>query len=155
MRFPLLLLGVVGALWLACASDPPEIEVGAGGEGGDSGPDHFVDEEGVCRSKRPLDDHLHLGCPPSFEEAKALDRCGAAVCIGACGRWLAYQDACTPSLGCSYDPDSGALVGGVLGGDDTDYCDRSSAEFIFADGHHGCSFDPDEVDPSCPFVAAP
>lgn len=153
---------LVAIFGLACVSE----DVGGGGgvaKGGSSGTggtgglggwevDEYLDEEDVCRATRPLEFYEYLGCPPTFEEAQDFDRGGLVTCIGTCGRWLSVQDISTPSMGCSYDPETGVLVGGVFGSDTADYCDRTSLKFVFGDGHHGCTFDAEEVDPECPFI---
>lgn len=115
----------------SCTQEP-----GDGGSGG-SKPDQFVDQHGICRSNR---DYQSLGCAPTFDLALAAPpRCGP-VCAGSCGDWLVLQDSCTPSLGCTYDPLSRALVGVVWGDDIPSNCGENSYDVTYGDGYSRCHF---------------
>lgn len=116
------------------------------GDGGSGGVDQFVDAQGICRS---AGDFAQLGCAQTYDLALATDRCGSARCAGTCGGWLVVQDACTPSLGCTYDPLSRALVGVVWGDDASDHCDQTSHDVTYGDGYHGCHFTDLIVDEAC------
>lgn len=125
---------------------------GVGGTGGEAGtggtvPGEYMDA-GVCRSTA---DFTTLGCPPTFDEALGLERCGGTPqCGGTCGQWLAVQDTCTPSLGCTYDPATRALVGAVFGSDTHDFCGLQSRDVVYGDGHHDCRFTDLVLDQDCP-----
>lgn len=130
---------IVGSLRQGCG-------VGEGGSGGDSG--EYVDEKGVCRGQG---DFQALGCPATYELALVEERCGGTgpACGGNCGKWLVVQDSCTPSLGCTYDPASRALVGVVYGDDVREHCDGTSYEVTYGDGYHGCAFQDLVLDREC------
>jgi hypothetical protein len=127
---------------------------GSGGSGGsDANPVQFIDDEGICRSTE--DFHGATVCPATYDEALTLQfvRCGGSpVCAGMCGRWLAAEDFCTFSPGCSYDPDTRELVGVVLRSDTHDYCEFASRDLVLGDGHHDCTYDRLDVDQDCPLV---
>lgn len=120
-----------------------------GGFGGGPGPDgQYRDEEGICRSDG---DFLELGCAATFDLALAGPHpCGTAgICAGTCGEWLVVHHACTPSLGCTYDPLSRALVGVVRGDDVPASCGETSYTVTYGDGHHDCQFTDLIIDAGC------
>lgn len=142
-------IGAVLLATLACAGGGSAGNDGMGGTGGTGGePVQFIDADGNCRSSRDL---ASAGCPSTFEVAEPRE-CGLPSCKGACGPWLATEDFCTPSLGCTYDPKSGELVGAVLGSDVLEYCNEQSRYLILGDGHHGCSFDDSRPGSDCPLA---
>lgn len=132
-----------------CADFPEDEE-----PGGDSvwwNPNHYWDEQGICRSKA---DFHSLGCAPTFDLALAdPGHCGGIdfVCAGSCGDWLVVHYACTPSVGCTYDPLTRALVGVRWGDDVPVNCGEKSWEVIYGDGYHDCQFTDLVVQDGCWF----
>lgn len=103
---------------------------GVGGTGGGGDRDHYLDDQGVCRTHATFDD---LGCPPTYPEALHMDRCGTGLCQGVCGFQLLVQDFCTPSLRCVYDAGDGRLEGVIFGSDVREFCGEQSYDLVYGD----------------------
>lgn len=85
---------------------------GGGGAGGGPWSDEYLDEEGVCRSTLDVNVFGQSMCWPTFDEALENEDPDCWMrCAGTCGDWLVVHETCLPSVGCTYDPDSRALVG--------------------------------------------
>ncbi|HET7538938.1 MAG TPA: hypothetical protein VFK05_03675 [Polyangiaceae bacterium] len=105
------------AFAFGCSTEPHDSPNGPN-DGGN--PDReYVDGAGNCR--RALAPGL-FGCPASYAAALALpSRCGAA-CAGPVGEQSLILDQCTPSVGCAFDRQTGALVGAAFGDDEPSHC---------------------------------
>lgn len=107
------------------------------------GPYEVLDAQGSCRT---TETPALSPCPQTWTEAQGLDRCGYA-CAAPCAGKLVYQDSCTPSYGCAYDPESGALVGALYGDDVPSFCNGQSYSLIYGDMPLGCPSEPSSCNP--------
>lgn len=120
---------LVAAFGLSSCSQCDCATEGAGGTGGTSD-NHYVDDQGNCRSDAAFDD---LGCPSTYAEALLMDRCGTGLCQGTCGYQHIVQDLCSPGLRCAYDAGTGQLSGVVVNAHAFVFCDGVAASVIYGE----------------------
>ena len=106
---------------IGCSSGPAD---NPQNDGGSPDQEEYLDDAGNCR--RPLESGI-FACEASYEGALAApNRCGSR-CAGPAGDQSLLISACTPSVGCAYDRQTGTLVGAFFGDDTASHCgDRNS-----------------------------
>lgn len=112
---------------------------GTGGTGGVA--TDYLDDEGNCRSDEPMP-----YCPPTWEQALEMG-IESFDCAGTCGETLTVlHNHDIPTYRCTYDPQTGQLVGGVVWDDVPENCGETSYEVIYRDGDPDCTFSTLEFD---------